>query len=93
MTILSFLCRLFPGRCEPHKAEQPRTGADLGQTKAQDEGLREEQLRHMESGRTHPPVSAGAAQLGQNEAKALREEQLRQMRGGRPDSTKPKKRL
>jgi hypothetical protein len=41
MTIMSFLCRLFPDRCEPPKAEQPTTSADLGQTDAENEALRE----------------------------------------------------
>ena len=53
MTIMSFLCRLFPLRCEPPKAQEtaaPTTSADLGQTEAKNEALREEQLRHMEGG-------------------------------------------
>ena len=53
MTLMNFLCRLFPGRCEPPKTEEPaapKTGADLGQKEAKNEALREEQLRHMEGG-------------------------------------------
>ena len=58
MSIMSFLCRLFPGRCEPPKAETaaPTTSADLGQTEAKNETLREEQLRHMEGGGPERPV-------------------------------------
>ena len=98
MTVMSLLCRLFHGRCEP--AEQraaPTTSADLGQTEARTEALREEQLRHMEGGRSERSVGR-SAELGQKEAKneVLREEQLRQMEGGRPartaQRTKPKKR-
>jgi hypothetical protein len=50
MTLMNFLCRLFPGRCEPLKAEEPAastTNADLGQKEAKNEALREEQLRQM----------------------------------------------
>jgi hypothetical protein len=56
---MNFLCRLFPGRCEPPKVEEPvapTTSADLGQKEAKNEALREEQLRHMEGG------GAGSAQ-------------------------------
>jgi hypothetical protein len=101
MTIMSFLCRSYHGRCEPPKAEQPAaptTSADLGQTEARTEALREEQLRRMEGGGPERSASRRSADLGQKEAKneALREEQLRQMEGGRPERTaqrtKPKKR-
>jgi hypothetical protein len=47
MTIMSFLCRLFPGRCEPPKPQEtaaPSTTAD------KNEARREEQLRRMEGG-------------------------------------------
>ena len=102
MTVMSFLCRCFHGRCEPPKAKQPAapmTSADLGQTEARTEALREEQLRHMEGG-SERSASRRSAELGQEEAKneTLREEQLRQMEGGRPKRTvqrtkpKPKKR-
>jgi hypothetical protein len=99
MTIMSFLCRLFPGRCEPPKAEQRAPSADLGQTEAKNEALRKEQLKHMEGGERGRSASGGSADLGQTEAKneALREEQLRRMQTGRPQKTaqptKPKKRV
>ena len=57
MTIMSFLCRLFPGRCEPPKTQETAattTNADLGQTEAKNEALREEQLKHMGGGGDQP---------------------------------------
>jgi hypothetical protein len=65
MTLMSFLCRLFPGRCEPPKAEHPATSADLGQTAAKDEALREEQLKHMEGGDQERSPSSRSPDLGQ----------------------------
>jgi hypothetical protein len=53
MTLMSFLCSCFRGRCEPPRPEQATataTSADLGQKEAQSEALSEEQLRHMEGG-------------------------------------------
>jgi hypothetical protein len=89
MTIMSFLCRLVPGRCEaPPKAEQPTTRADLGQTDAKNKSLYEEQARHMESGEPERSASKGP-NLGQEEAKdeARGEGQLGQMQTGRPQKT------
>jgi hypothetical protein len=51
MTLMSFLCSCFRGRCEPPRPEQTAattTSADLGQKEAKNEALSEEQLRHME---------------------------------------------
>jgi hypothetical protein len=99
MTIMSFLCRCFSGRCEPPKAERPTTSADLGQKEAKDEALREEQLKHMGGKDRERSASAGSPDLGQTEAKneAMREEQLKHMHGGRSQRTaqpiKPKKRV
>ena len=58
MTLMRFLCCLWPGRCpsevrEPPRPEQtatPTTSADLGQTEAKTEALSKEQLKHMEGG-------------------------------------------
>jgi hypothetical protein len=53
MTLMSFLCSCFRGRCESRRPEQttgPATSADLGQKEAKNEALSEEQLRHMAGG-------------------------------------------
>lgn len=98
MTITSFLCRLYRGRCEP-KAEHPTTNADLGQKEAKEEALREEQLKHMEGEDRERSSSSMRADLGQIEAKdeALRKEQLERIQTGRRQKpaqpTKPKKRV
>ena len=88
MTLMSFLCRVLPGRCEPPKAQEaaPTTSPDLGQTDAKNEARREEQLRHMEGGGAD---STKSADLGQRKAKneAQREDQLRHMEGGRTQRT------
>jgi hypothetical protein len=62
MTLMRFLCSLFPGRCEPSTPEQSsatadQKKADLGQKEAKDEALSEEQLRHMEGAKAAKAAS------------------------------------
>jgi hypothetical protein len=67
MTLLSFLCSCFRGRCEPSRPGQTApttTSADLGQKEAMNEALSEEQLRHMEGG----PKAKTAQQKGESRA-------------------------
>jgi hypothetical protein len=55
MNLLRSICCLFAGQCareEPEPKVRDRAEADLGQKEAKSEKASEEELRHMEGGKT-----------------------------------------